>query len=92
MNRFHKQALLTKILQGKARKADVEQLRQSNGAGGVVILYEKGEPQPGPEDEVNFSFNGQVVTMPLRDIQAYTRYNPLTLCFLPDKKRRMGKQ
>lgn len=87
MKRIEKIALLTKIVQGKASRQDMLQVQRSNGPGGVVIIYEPTAQHPEPDEEVSFNFEGQQVTMLLQDIQAFTRYDPLALCFLPDNHR-----
>lgn len=88
MKRADKIALLTKIIQGQVSHETRQRLRQSNGPGAVVITYQIGDSHPGPTDEVSFYHNGQQVTMPYKDIQAFTRYQPLTICMLPDNGRR----
>jgi hypothetical protein len=92
MKRADKIALLSKIIQGQISPATRQQIRQSNGPGtavpgAVVIIYKLEAPNPGPTDEVIFYHKGQQVTMPYKDIQAFTRYEPLTVCFIPDNGR-----
>ena len=87
MKRADKIALLTKIIQGQVSHETRQLLRQSNGPGAVVIIYQHEASNPGPTDEVSFYHKGQQVTMPYGDIQAFTRYEPLTVCFIPDNGR-----
>ena len=91
MKRPQKLALLAKIVQGKASNENIQQLRRSKGPGGVVIIYQPGASYPGRDDEVSFHHNGQQVTMPYLAIQAFTRYKPLTICFIPDNGRQRDK-
>ena len=83
MNRNEKINLLTRVLQGTADEETRQQLRMSKGPGAVVIIYK--HHAPGPDDEVSFDHNGQEVTIPYRDIQAFTRFDPLTIFLLPAK-------
>ncbi|GAB4038676.1 hypothetical protein [Spirosoma jeollabukense] len=92
MKRTEKIALLTKIIQGKSSEGVKQQLKQSIGPGAVVIIYRHGALRPAPTDEVSFHYKGKPVTMPYKDIQAFTRYEPLTICMIPDNGRRSPKQ
>lgn len=87
MKRAEKIALLTKIVNGEVNEGTRRQLSQSNGPGGIVLIYQPGDANPSPDDAVSFEHNGQRVTMPYKDIQAFTRYDPLTIFFIPDKGR-----
>lgn len=91
MKRAEKIALLTKIVAGKACNEALKQFHKSNGPGAVVIIYQHGASNPGPNDEVSFYHKGKRVTMPYKDIQAFTRYEPLTICMIPDNCRRKPK-
>ncbi len=88
MNRAEKIALLSKIVEGKASDKTLKQLRHSNGLGAVVIIYQVGASNPSPDDVVSFHHKGKRITMPYKDIQALTRYEPLTICMIPDNGRR----
>ncbi|GAB3019062.1 hypothetical protein [Spirosoma pulveris] len=88
MNRTEKITLLKKIVTGKASDENLSQLRQSNGPGAIVITYQPGTAKPGPNDEVTFHYEGKKVTMPYKNIQAFTHYEPLTICMMPDNGRR----
>lgn len=91
MKRAEKIALLSKLLAGQVSEVTRQQLHQSNGPGGIVIFYQPGAPRPGPDDTVSFHHKGQQVTMPYRYVKAFTRYDPLTVCFMPDNHRRHVK-
>ncbi|SOD99793.1 hypothetical protein [Spirosoma fluviale] len=88
MKRAEKIVLITKILKGKFNEGTKQQLCQSNGPGAVVIVNQLGASNPCPNDQVRFYHNGKQVTMPYKDIQAFTRYEPLTICMIPDNGRR----
>ncbi|WP_461148872.1 hypothetical protein [Spirosoma pulveris] len=88
MKRGEKIALLTKIVEGKASNETVKLLRQSKGPGCVIIIYRHGASEPGPDDLVSFHHKGKRVTMPYKDVEAFTRYDPLTIIMIPDNGRR----
>ncbi|GAB3957157.1 hypothetical protein GCM10028805_49040 [Spirosoma harenae] len=87
MKRTDKIALLSTLIAGKSSKGTKQQLRQLNGPGAVVITYLPGASNPGPNDEVSFFHKGRQVTMSYKDIQAFTRYDPLTIFMIPDNGR-----
>ncbi|SOD99763.1 hypothetical protein [Spirosoma fluviale] len=88
MKRIEKIALLMKIVDGKASVETLNKLRQSKNPGAVVIIYQFEAFNPGPDEVVSFHHKGKRVTMPYKDIQAFTRYESLTICMIPDNGRR----
>jgi hypothetical protein len=88
MKRAEKIALLSKLFAGQADKSIRQQLQQSNGPGMVVILFQPGDNlNPGPDDVVSFHHKGEQVSMPYKDIKAFTRFDPLAVVWLPDNDR-----
>ncbi|WP_288428944.1 hypothetical protein [uncultured Spirosoma sp.] len=89
MKRAEKIALLNKILTGQADETTRQQLQRSSGPGMVAILFQPGDnTSPSPDDMVSFYHKGQQVTMPYKDIQTFTQYDPLAVVWLPDDGRR----
>ncbi len=88
MKRAEKIALLSKLFAGQADESIRQQLHRSNGPGMVVIPFQPGDnTNPGPDYIVNFNHKGQQVSMAYKDIQAFTRYDPLAVVWLPDNDR-----